>query len=121
MPAQDQLRFRAAEPGDAAAIAALHAASWQRHYRGAFSDAFLDGEVAGFLLDTWTTRLAASDPLARTIVAELRRGDSGDGDGARLMSLTARAVIAARPWPKGLRYAWPDPARLLKTDPDSAA
>ena len=36
MPAQDQLRFRAAEPGDAAAIAALHAASWQRHYRGAF-------------------------------------------------------------------------------------
>ena len=56
MPAQDQLRFRAAEPGDAAAIAALHAASWQRHYRGAYSDAFLDGEVTGFLLDTWTTR-----------------------------------------------------------------
>jgi ribosomal protein S18 acetylase RimI-like enzyme len=202
MPAQDQLRFRAAEPGDAAAIAALHAASWQRHYRGAYADAFLDGEVAGFLLDTWTTRLAAPDPLARTIVAELRRGDGGDGDGARalvglahtvldddpawgalldnlhvahglkrhgvgtrLMSLTARAVIAARPgsglylWvleqndnarafyearggtfvesrdvrapaddparlngrPKGLRYAWPDPARLLKADPDSAA
>lgn len=47
MPADDQLRFRVAERGDAAAVAALHAASWQRHYRGAFSDAFLDGEVAG--------------------------------------------------------------------------
>jgi ribosomal protein S18 acetylase RimI-like enzyme len=200
MPAQDQLRFRAAERGDAAAIAALHAASWRRHYRGAFSDAFLDGEVAGFLLDTWTTRLAAPDPLARTILAELRRSGDGDGDralvgmahtvldddstwgalldnlhvahglkrhglGTRLLSLTARAVIAARPgsglylWvfeqndnarafyearggtfvesrdvrppaddparlngrPKGLRYAWPDPARLLKTDSDSEA
>jgi ribosomal protein S18 acetylase RimI-like enzyme len=201
MPAQDQLRFRAAERGDAAAIAALHAASWQRHYRGAFSDAFLDGEVDGFLLDTWTTRLAAPGPLARTILAELRRSGEGDGDGdralvgmahtvldddpawgalldnlhvahglkrhgvgTRLMSLTARAVIAARPgsglylWvleqndnarafyearggtfvesrdvrppaddparlngrPLGLRYAWPDPARLLR-DSDSAA
>jgi hypothetical protein len=93
MPAQDQLRFRAAERGDAAAIAALHVASWRRHYRGAFSDAFLDGEVAGFLLDTWTTRLAAPDPLARTILAELRR--SGDGDGDRAKPAAGRSSKAA--------------------------
>jgi ribosomal protein S18 acetylase RimI-like enzyme len=189
MPAPDELRFRAAEQGDASAIAALHTDSWQRHYRGAFSDDFLDGEVTDFLLDRWTTHLAAPDPLARTILAELVRG-GGDrtlvgmahtvldddpawgalldnlhvvyglkrrGVGTRLMSLTAQAVLADRPgsglylWvleqntsarafyearggtcvesrdvqppsgdptrlngrPKGLRYAWPDPARLL--------
>jgi GNAT superfamily N-acetyltransferase len=196
MPAPDELRFRAAEPGDAAAIAALHADSWQRHYRGAFSDNFLDGEVTGFLLAQWTTRFAAPDPLARTILAEFRLGGDADSDralvgvahtvlddhpvwgalldnlhvahglqrqgvGTRLMSLTARAVLAARPgsglylWvleqnasarvfyearggtcvetrdvrppaddptrlngrPKGLRYAWPDPARLIGAQP----
>jgi hypothetical protein len=37
MPAPAGLRFRAAGPGDANAIAGLHADSWQRHYRGAFS------------------------------------------------------------------------------------
>jgi ribosomal protein S18 acetylase RimI-like enzyme len=188
----DELRFRAAEPADAPAVAALHTGSWQRHYRGAFSDDFLDGEVTGFLLERWTTRLAAPDPLARTILAELVRGGGADGDrtlagmahtvldddpawgalldnlhvvyglkrsgvGTRLMSLTAQAVLADRPgsglylWvleqntsarafyearggtcvesremqppagdptglngrPKCLRYAWPDPARLL--------
>src|ERR1700749_50840 len=93
MPAQDQLRFRAAEPGDAAAIAALHAASWQRHYRGAYADAFLDGEVARFLLDTWTTRLAAPDPLARTSVAERPRGDDGDGNCARALVGLAHTVL----------------------------
>ncbi len=57
MPAPAGLRFRAAAPGDAKAIAALHADSWQRHYRGAFSDAFLDHDVAGYLLPLWTERL----------------------------------------------------------------
>ena len=196
MPAPDELRFRAARPADAPAIAALHTDSWQRHYRGAFSDDFLDGEVTGFLLDKWTTRMAAPDPLARTILAELvpSRADGGDrmlvgmahtvldddpawgalldnlhvvhglkrsGVGTRLMSLTAQAVLADRPgsglylWvleqntgarafyearggtcvesrevqppandptrlngrPKGLRYAWPDPAALTEVIP----
>jgi len=48
----------------------LHADSWQRHYRGAFSDAFLDHDAAGYLLPLWTARLAAPDPQARTIIAE---------------------------------------------------
>jgi GNAT superfamily N-acetyltransferase len=196
MPGPDELRFRTAEPGDATAIAALHTDSWQRHYRGAYTDAFLDGDVTGFLLDMWTTRFAAPDPHARTILAELRRdgGTHGDrtlvgmahtildhhqawgalldnlhvahglkrhGVGTRLMSLTARAVLDQRPgsglylWvleqntsaqafydarggrcvesgkvqppggdparlngrPRGLRYAWPDPAALLSAQP----
>ncbi|HXL89836.1 MAG TPA: GNAT family N-acetyltransferase [Streptosporangiaceae bacterium] len=67
----DRLRFRAAGPGDAHAIASLHADSWQRHYRGAFAGAFLDNDVAGYLLPLWTGRLVSPDPRARTILAEL--------------------------------------------------
>jgi GNAT superfamily N-acetyltransferase len=186
MPAPDELRFRAAGRGDAAAVAALHTDSWQRHYRGAYSDSFLDGEVPGFLLGLWTKRLAEPDPRDRTILAELdedgmlvglahtilddnptwgalldnlhvRYGQKRQGVGTRLLSLTAQAVLDDRPgsglylWvleqntnarafydarggtcvesrevmapggdparlngkPKGLRYTWPDPARLL--------
>ena len=192
MPAPDELRFRVAEESDAKAVAALHADSWQRHYRGAFSDSFLDGEAPGFLLDRWTERLAEPDPRDRTILAELdedreradggalvglahtilddnptwgalldnlhvRYGQKRQGVGTRLLSLTAQTVLADRPgsglylWvleqntnarafydarggtcvesrevmapggnparlngkPKGLRYTWPDPARLL--------
>ncbi len=70
MPAPAGLTLRAARPGDAPAIAALHAASWQRHYRGAFSDAFLDHDATGYLRPLWTARLATPDPRARTILAE---------------------------------------------------
>lgn len=188
MPVPGELRFRSAEEGDAQGIAALHADSWQRHYRGAYSDSFLDGEVPGFLLSMWTERLAEPDPRHRTILAELdedgnralaglahtilddnptwgalldnlhvRYGQKRQGVGTRLLSLTAQAVLADRPgsglylWvleqnasarafydarggtcvesrevmapggnparlngkPRGLRYTWPDPARLL--------
>jgi ribosomal protein S18 acetylase RimI-like enzyme len=194
MSAEDEPRFRAAAPDDAEGVAALHADSWRRHYRGAYSDAFLDGEAAGFLRGKWTARFAAPDPLARTVLAEQRKGAADgwalvglahtvldddpewgalldnlhvayglkrQGVGTRLMTLTARAVLAARPgsglylWvleqnagarafyearggtcvestdvrppgddpgrlngrPKGLRYAWPDPAKLLSVRP----
>ncbi len=56
------LTYRAARPGDVPAIAWLHADSWRRHYRGAFSDAFLDDEAATFLGDMWP---AASPPPTR--------------------------------------------------------
>ena len=186
MTSPDDLRFRAAEAGDAAGVAGLHADSWRRHYRGAFSDAFLDGDVAGHLLARWTERLSAQDPKARTIVAELggdvvglahtQLGENPDwgalldnlhvsyevkrlGIGTRLMALTAQAVLDSSPasglylWvleqntaaqafytarggscvetglvsppggdparlngsPRCLRFAWPDPSRLLPT------
>jgi len=189
MPAPDELRFRAAEESDVKAIAALHTDSWQRHYRIAYTDHFLDDEAPGFLLDLWTGRFAGPDPGRCTILAT---GDGGtlvglahmafddhptwgalldnlhvvygrkrQGIGTRLLSLTAEAVLAERPgsglylWvleknvnarafydasggtcvesrkvlppggdparlngtPVGLRYYWPDPARLLTARP----
>ncbi|MEU4563183.1 hypothetical protein AB0F72_32800 [Actinoplanes sp. NPDC023936] len=51
-------RFRFAEAADAAGIAALHADSWRRHYRGAYSDSFLDGDVIADRHAVWSARLA---------------------------------------------------------------
>jgi GNAT superfamily N-acetyltransferase len=125
------LGFRAAGPGDAHAIAALHADSWQRHYRGAFSDSFLDNDVAGYLLPLWAGRLASPDPRARTIVAEIdgavvglahtllgehpvwgafldnlhvAHGLKRNGVGTRLLALTGQEVVGWSP-SSGL-YLW---------------
>jgi GNAT superfamily N-acetyltransferase len=125
------LRFRAAGPGDAHAVAALHASSWQRHYRGAFSDAFLDNDVAGYLVPLWTERLARPDPRARTILAEIDGAVAGlahailgehpvwgtfldnlhvaqglkrQGIGTRLLAMTGQEVVGSSPG-SGL-YLW---------------
>ena len=71
MPDATGLTYRDAGPGDVPAIARLHAESWRRHYRGAYSDAFLDGDVSAFLLTMWTERFAGPGPRTRTIVADL--------------------------------------------------
>jgi GNAT superfamily N-acetyltransferase len=68
----EDLEFRSARPSDADAVAALHADSWRRHYRGAFSDAFLDGDVVADRLVVWSERLAEPDGRSETIVAEDR-------------------------------------------------
>jgi GNAT superfamily N-acetyltransferase len=118
------LSFRDARPRDAAAIAALHTDSWQRTYRGDYTDRFLDDEAPGFLLDLWTGRLARPDPAARTVVAELDGAVAGllhtvldssaawgalldnlhvsyrfkrHGIGSRLMAIAARTVLDERP------------------------
>jgi GNAT superfamily N-acetyltransferase len=118
------LSYRTARPGDAQAIAGLHADSWRRHYRGAFTDAFLDDEAATFLGDMWAGRFAAPDPSTRTILAErdgrvvglahtvLGRHPTWGalldnlhvsydlkrlGVGSRLLALSARAVLDAAP------------------------
>lgn len=65
-----ELRFRLAVPDDAVSVAALHADSWRRHYRGAYSDSFLDNDVAGDRLAVWTERLQAADPSSWTVLAE---------------------------------------------------
>jgi GNAT superfamily N-acetyltransferase len=87
MPASAGLRFRAAGPGDANAIAGLHADSWQRHYRGAFSDAFLDNDVARYL-----------DNL------HVAHGLKRQGTGTRLLALTGQEVVNWSP-SSGL-YLW---------------
>jgi ribosomal protein S18 acetylase RimI-like enzyme len=69
--ASDRLRLRLAGSADAAWIARMHADSWRRHYRGAYSDAFLDGDVEADRREVWSERLR--DPDGRrgaTIVAE---------------------------------------------------
>ena len=122
--------FRVADAADAVAIAHLHADSWRRHYRGAYSDAFLDGRLVADRLAVWTELLAEPDPRRHTLLAE----DGGvvgfantlfdhdrkwgalldnlhvtgehkrRGIGSRLLSMTAEAVIA-RPEASGL-YLW---------------
>jgi ribosomal protein S18 acetylase RimI-like enzyme len=115
-----ELQFRLARPGDADAVANLHADSWRRHYRGAYSDSFLDGDVLRDRLLVWTERLGEPDPARHTIIAEDRggliafahtvfdddptwgalldnlhvaHGHGGRGIGSQLLALTARAVI----------------------------
>ncbi|ADB30210.1 GCN5-related N-acetyltransferase [Kribbella flavida DSM 17836] len=63
------LVFRSAGADDAERVAGLHADSWRRHYRGAFSDSFLDGDLEADRRVVWSARLAAPTGTA-TILAE---------------------------------------------------
>lgn len=63
------LRFRAAGLDDAAKVALLHADSWRRHYRNAYADSFLDGDVVADRRTVWSSRLA-TPTSSRTVVAE---------------------------------------------------
>ncbi|MEZ4904925.1 MAG: GNAT family N-acetyltransferase [Spirosomataceae bacterium] len=49
-------------PQDALAIAELHALSWQKTYRGMYSDAFLDNEVVQERIAVWQGRFATPNP-----------------------------------------------------------
>lgn len=126
----EELRFRLAGPADAEAIANLHAESWRRHYRGAYSDAFLDGDVVADRLAVWSDRLREPDPRRCTILAEdgslvgfantvfdddptwgalldnlhAADGHKRRGIGSHLLALTAEAVVE-RPHRTGL-YLW---------------
>jgi GNAT superfamily N-acetyltransferase len=70
------LKFRTAGPDDAAEVARLHADSWRRHYRGAYADSFLDGDVFTDRRAVWSTRLAAPGN-SMTIIAEDEAGLAG--------------------------------------------
>jgi ribosomal protein S18 acetylase RimI-like enzyme len=65
--------YRSATTRDVEAIAGLHADSWRRNYRGAYSDAFLDADVFADRLAVWGDRLRQRSPDQCTIVAA---GDS---------------------------------------------
>jgi nicotianamine synthase len=56
------LRLRPATAGDIRGIAALHVDNWRRGYRGAFSDAYLDGDVESDRLRVWNRRLGGPQP-----------------------------------------------------------
>lgn len=50
---------RPADANDAPTIAALHAASWRRAYRGILTDAFLDADLEAERLALWSAKLAS--------------------------------------------------------------
>ena len=113
-------QFRLADPADAEAVANLHAESWRRYYRGAYSDAFLDGDVFADRLAVWTDLLREPNPRRCTILAEdgslvgfahtvfdddptwgalldnlhVADGHKRRGIASRLLALTAEALIA---------------------------
>jgi GNAT superfamily N-acetyltransferase len=62
--------LRIGGPNDATAVACLHADSWRRHYRGAYSDDFLDGGVEADRIEVWARRLRTDSADTTTILAE---------------------------------------------------
>jgi ribosomal protein S18 acetylase RimI-like enzyme len=125
------MEYREATPSDVEAIAGLHADSWRRNYRGAYADAYLDGDVYTDRLVAWQERLTLPRPNQYTVVADLDGVVVGfahtnfdddptwgalldnlhashdlkrQGIGTHLMAATARALIQSRP-SMGL-YLW---------------
>ena len=125
------IECRPAEAGDVEAIAALHADSWRRNYRGAYLDSYLDGDVVTDRLAVWRQRITRPEATFRTIVVEhdgafagfvhTKLDDDprwgalvdnlhvvhelkGQGIGTRLMEASARTVLDSTPG-AGL-YLW---------------
>ncbi len=71
-PSPEVVRYRPASDHDARGIAALHADSWRRHYRGAYLDSYLDGPIVAERRRVWAGRLDPGRPDQSTVVAELR-------------------------------------------------
>jgi ribosomal protein S18 acetylase RimI-like enzyme len=118
--------LRLATADDAAAVAALHALSWQSNYRGSLSDAYLDGPILAERDAFWRERLAHPradlvtllleidgrlagfvcalmdhDPRWGTLVDNLHVDPAlkGRGLGRRLMRALGDALAAASPGP----------------------
>lgn len=66
----NDINYRDATAADCDAIAALHADSWRRHYRGSFSDAYLDGDIDTDRRAVWRERLHRPQPTQLVIVVE---------------------------------------------------
>jgi ribosomal protein S18 acetylase RimI-like enzyme len=64
-----RIEIARAHGDDAPAIAELHAESWRRHYRDAYSDFYLDGDVGAERLAVWTKRLALIEGATCTLIA----------------------------------------------------
>lgn len=69
MLAVSGVEIRLSHATDAPTIAKLHADSWRRHYRGSYSDHYLDGDLDADRLAVWTERLN-SPACTFTLLAE---------------------------------------------------
>jgi ribosomal protein S18 acetylase RimI-like enzyme len=65
-------QIRQALPSDADDIARLHAISWRTAYRGALSDAYLDGPIEAERAELWRGRLAQPAANQFVVIAESR-------------------------------------------------
>jgi ribosomal protein S18 acetylase RimI-like enzyme len=132
MPEQDEVvQYRDATPEDADSVAVLHAESWRRHYRGAYLDSYLDGDVTADRREVWRGRLGEPSNGQFTVIAH--QGDEivgfahtildedphwgsllenlhvtndvkRNGIGSQLMSETALRLLQLRP--SGALYLW---------------
>jgi ribosomal protein S18 acetylase RimI-like enzyme len=82
-------QLRPAGAGDAEPLAALHAGSWQRTYRGMMSDAFLDGGALDNRRRVWHERLATPDADRLVTVAD---------DGTRIVGFVCVFARADAGW-----------------------
>lgn len=64
------MRIREAQESDADDIARLHAASWRTAYRGALSDAYLDGPIEAERAQLWRGRIEQPTGNQYVVVAE---------------------------------------------------
>jgi GNAT superfamily N-acetyltransferase len=64
------MTIRAADPADVAAIAQLHASSWQSAYRGVLRDDFLDGPVVANRRELWIARFSEPQPADQVVLVE---------------------------------------------------
>lgn len=67
MPA---LRLRDAEIHDAAALAAIHCASWRSAYAGILEQSFLDGPIEADRAELWSGRLTNPEPSQAVLLVE---------------------------------------------------
>lgn len=125
------ITYRTAEPADADTLAALHADSWQRHYRGIFTDEYLDHQIVGERLQVWRERFRSPSPAQYAVIAEedgipcgfactyadydptwgalldnlhVKKEWQRRGIGAKLMRLSARWLQTRNP--QGRMYLW---------------
>jgi GNAT superfamily N-acetyltransferase len=70
MTGESHIVYRVGVAGDSGGVAALHADSWRRHYRGAYSDAYLDGDILADRQAVWASRMSEEHEDRCTFVAD---------------------------------------------------